>query len=157
MPNEDVIEEHVFNDDLLINDKRDDGKTDLEWAAQQFPEIIYLLDCARLREGFKAYDRRANRNRDWVRGLGFCAGVCAGLSLLDLASEPVWHHASWTTWLALVLEVGGLGRTFVAIVEISKFKTGSYLHLIAELELANVDEMIGFLRMHHNTRLVLAQ
>jgi hypothetical protein len=133
MPSSTIIHEHVFNDDLLINEALDSGKTDLEWAREQFPEIIHLLDYHRLREKFSAYDKEANRTRGWVRCLGFAAVISATLALLALATEPVWPHANWTPWLALALETGGLIGTLVAVAGISNIKS-RWLHarLLAE-------------------------
>src|SRR5713101_5683060 len=85
-----LTHEHVFNDDLLMNDQ------DLEYARSQFPEIIHILDYPRLRAKFAEYERDANVARDWVRRLGFTAVVSALLSLIAVATQPVWPpHVSW--------------------------------------------------------------
>lgn len=109
------MHEHIFNDDLLINEKRDRGKTDLEWATEQFPEIIHLLDYRKLREKFKFYEEEANNARDWVRSLGFAAVVSAAVALLAVATEPIRPSFRWSPILALALEIGGLLGSLIAV------------------------------------------
>ena len=88
--------------------------TDLEWAREQFPEIIHLLDYERLRDKFKAYNKEADRCRDWLRRLGFGAVISATISLLAVATEPVWPQAAWTPWVALFAELGGIAGLLIA-------------------------------------------
>ena len=107
--------EHIFNDDLLMNNKKDRGKTDREWAKEQFPEIFHLLDYERLQKTFSEYDAEANHARDWVRRLGFAAVVSATLALLALVTEPIWPQTGWTTWVALVVELGGMLGALIAV------------------------------------------
>src|SRR5690242_19750570 len=65
--------ERIFNNDLLMNDASARGKTDLEKAKEQFPEIAHVLDCPALREKFAAYEKKANQAREHVRTFGFAA------------------------------------------------------------------------------------
>jgi predicted outer membrane protein len=98
--------EHVFNDDLLIN------SGDLAFAKSQFPQIFHVLNYPRLREVFARYEETANRARLWVRGLGFAAVLSGTLALLVVATKPVWEHlwphGWWTRWLALIIESSGV-------------------------------------------------
>jgi hypothetical protein len=120
---ETIVQDHIFNDDLLINEKKDRGMTDLEWAREQFPEIIHLLDYPRLREKFKVYEDEANYCRDWVRRLGFGAVISATIALLAVATEPVWPQAAWTPWVALIAELGGIAGLLIAAGWIWPLKT----------------------------------
>src|SRR5436309_2912016 len=110
--------EHVFNDDLLMNDARDRGMTDLEWAGKQFPQIIHVLDHPQFREKFAEHEEKANKARDSMRALGFAAVISATLALLVVATQPVWKrawpHASWTRWVALLIESGGILAALIA-------------------------------------------
>jgi hypothetical protein len=99
---------HIFNDDLLMND------TDLAYARSQFPQIIHVLDNPRLREKFAEHETEANKARDRVRALGLATVISATLALLAVATKPVWPHASWTRWLALVVESGGILAAVIA-------------------------------------------
>src|ERR1039458_9748538 len=100
--------EHVFNDDLLMHDE------DVAYARSRFPEIIHVLDYPRLRKRFAAYETEANQARDRVRSLGFTAVVSAVLALMSIAPKPVWPHAPWTRWFALLIELGGMLSGLVA-------------------------------------------
>ena len=100
--------EHIFNDDLLMS------QADLAYAKSQFPEIIHVLDYPRLREKFAAYEKEANRAGDRVRCLGFTAVVSAMLALIAIATKPVWPGASWTRWVALVIELVGMCAALIA-------------------------------------------
>jgi hypothetical protein len=106
--------ERVFNNDLLMNDDSKRGKTDLQKAREQFPEIIHVLDCPSLRERFATYEKEANKARGRVRALGFAAVLSVTAALIAVATKPIWPHTSWTRWLALLIEVGGFVATIVA-------------------------------------------
>jgi hypothetical protein len=107
--------ERVFNNDLLMNDDSVRKKTDLQKAKEQFPEIIHVLDCPALREKFAAYEKEANKARERVRALGFAAVLSVTAALIAVATKPIWPHTSWTRWFALLVEVGGLVATIVAV------------------------------------------
>ena len=109
------VHERVFNNDLLMNDDSARGKTDLQKAKEQFPEIIHVLDCPALREKFTAYEKEANKARQRVRALGFAAVLSVMVALIAVATKPIWPHTSWTRWLALLIEVSGLVATIVAV------------------------------------------
>ena len=109
------MHERVFNNDLLINDDSARGKTDLQKAKEQFPEIVHVLDCPALREKFAVYEKEANKARQRVRALGFAAVLSVTVALIAVATKPIWPHTSWTRWLALIIEVGGLFATIVAV------------------------------------------
>jgi len=100
--------DHVFNDDLFMNDQ------DLEYARSQFPEIIRILDYPRLRAKFADYEGEANVARDRVRRLGFTAVLSALLSLVAVATQPVWPRVSWAHWIALITELGGMLAALIA-------------------------------------------
>ena len=100
--------EHVFNDDLLMNDN------DLKFARSQFPEIVHVLDHERLRTIFAQYDAEANTARDRVRTLGLGAVLFAMLALLTVATQPAWPHTPAARWLAVILEIGGMFAALVA-------------------------------------------
>jgi len=102
------LQDHVFNDDLLMNN------ADLAFARSQFPQIVHVLDCARLREKFAEYDGVANEARDWVRRLGLATVISATLALVVVATKPIWRDGSWTRWFALPIELGGLLAALVA-------------------------------------------
>jgi hypothetical protein len=120
----DVTPPHVFNDDLLINNRKPpDDNRDLAHAQSEYPEIIHVLDYPRLKETFVAFEKEANRARDRVRVLGFTAVVSAALALLAIAAKPVLPSAPWTRWLALVIELGGM---FAALIAAGGFWLGPW-------------------------------
>src|SRR5258708_23063525 len=101
--------EHLFNSDLLIT------QTDIQYANSQFPEIIHVLDYPRLKEKFAVYEQEANNARDRVRVLGFTAIVSGLAALVAVATKPVWPHAAWTRWIALLVELVGMFATLIAV------------------------------------------
>jgi hypothetical protein len=100
--------DHIFNDDLLMNDQ------DLEYARSQFPEILHILDYPRMRAKFAEYENEANVARDRVRGLGFTAVFSALLALVAIATQPLWPHVFWTRWVAIFIELGGMFAALIA-------------------------------------------
>jgi hypothetical protein len=102
-------EEHVFNDDLLINEG------DLEWAHRNYPRIAHILDHPALRVEFAKFERLASEAKQRVRFYGFVAVDASAVALLALVTRPIWPHASWTRWPAGILELGGLFAALFAI------------------------------------------
>jgi hypothetical protein len=107
--------ERVFNNDLLMNDDSKRGKTDLQRAKELFPEIIHVLDCPALRETFAQYEKDANEARQRVRALGFTAVLSVAVALIAVATKPIWPHAAWTRWPAILIEVAGVVATITAV------------------------------------------
>src|SRR5258708_4404230 len=102
------IHDHVFNNDLLVNDK------DLEYARSQFPEVVHILDYPRLREMFREYEKDANEARDRVRRLGFTAVIFAPFSLFCVATKALWAEFSLARGGAAVIGVGGMFSALVS-------------------------------------------
>ncbi len=100
--------ERVFNDDLLIN------SGDLQYAKDQFPEVIHLLDHPEMRSTFTRYERMANKARVWVRSLGLLAVASGTIALLSAATDPLWHHLKCEEVLTIVFEFCGLGAALIA-------------------------------------------
>ena len=100
---------HTFNDDLLMNDH------DLAYARSQWPQIIHVLHNPALREKFAQYEKEANDAREWVRRLGFATVASVTVALLAVATRPLWPHASWTRWPALVIELAGMVAAVVSV------------------------------------------
>src|SRR6267378_2530575 len=103
-----TMHDHIFNDDLLMNGQ------DLEYAKSQFPEVVHLLDYPRLRDKFAQYEKEANLARDRVRTLGFTAVISALFALIVVATQPLWPHSSWTRWIAVIIELGGMLAALIA-------------------------------------------
>src|SRR5258708_39225724 len=102
------IHDHVFNNDLLVNDK------DLEYARSQFPEVVHILDYPRLREMFGEYEKDANEARDRVRRLGFTAGIFAPFSPFSVATKPLWPNLSLSRGGAPLVDLWGMFAALVA-------------------------------------------
>ncbi len=98
----------VFNDDLLLN------SGDLEYAANQFPEAIHLIDHPELRETFKKYEKVANGARAKVRLLGLLAVAFGTISLLSAVTEPFWHRMKSEAILTIVFELCGMLAAVIA-------------------------------------------
>ncbi|MFN7934583.1 MAG: hypothetical protein U0R19_14730 [Bryobacteraceae bacterium] len=94
--------EHVFNDDLLLN------PGDLAYAKKRFPKILHVLDFPTLKAKFRDYDEEAGRSRDKLRRLGSTVILAGAISLIAVATKPVWPNEPALHWLALALELGGL-------------------------------------------------
>jgi hypothetical protein len=77
------IDQHKFNDDLLLHD------SDRKLAADKYPSIYHVLDHPELRQLFSEYDEPASRAKRnglragiWAIGLGFGALAMAALEIL---------------------------------------------------------------------------
>ena len=90
--------EHVFNDDILLNDG------DLAYAAGQFPQIAHVLDNPELRDVFAKYQTEANVARDRVRRVGLATVVFATLALLTIPTRPIWVGLPHFRWVVLALD-----------------------------------------------------
>jgi hypothetical protein len=102
MPTDPSQPNRVFNDDLLMRQE------DLEHARRQFPTIFHVLDFPRLREKFADHEIQANKARDRVRRMGLVAVASVTMSLLVIATEPIWPQSPWTKWVGLFFEAGGM-------------------------------------------------
>jgi hypothetical protein len=126
------LEDHKFNDDLLMNEEEDRGKTDLEWAREMFPTVIHVLDHPRLRAKFAEYEEKANRGRDWVFRLGSAAVISVTAELMVITTGPVWPQAPATRTLGFVVEVLGI---LAALVSVGGLWHGKWKHLWLESRL----------------------
>jgi hypothetical protein len=105
----DPEEQHVFNDDLLMNRK------DLDFVRMRFPRITHIFDNPSLRAEFAKYDKVANGARAKVRVYGLIAVTASTIALIATATSPLWPHAPWTRWLAAVIELSGMIAAIIAI------------------------------------------
>jgi hypothetical protein len=102
-------QDHIFNDDLLINDG------DLEHAKFQFSEIFHVLDHPELRLVFLRYEEMANKARIRVRGMGLLAVLCGTVALLSTATESLWHHWSLAWLVGMVFELAFFVAALIAV------------------------------------------
>jgi hypothetical protein len=79
-----VVEEHKFNDDLLLSEQ------DRDYATALFPALIHVLDDPDLRELFKVYDEPAKRAKRIRRRCGLIVILLAVLALFGASAEPLY-------------------------------------------------------------------